>query len=175
MYGRAERVVGMTIEGRREGFQLATKVWCQGREESEAQIARSFSLLKTDYIDVLQVHNLVDWRTHLPTLERLKDQGVIGLIGITHNQSTYPTMMEIMKSGRIDTVQVPYNVGERTCEAELLPLAEELGIGVIVMEPLDKGRLVRALEASQTSHLWPSSEFGRGRRPSWPGSSETQG
>ena len=146
MYGNAEKVVGITTEGKRDRFQFATKVWCRGRAEGEAQIARSFRLLKTDYIDVLQIHNLLDWRTHLPTLERLKGQGKIGLIGITHySTSEYPTMMEIMKSGRVDTVQIPYNVVERTCESELLPLAAELGIGVIVMWPLDEGRYVKGL------------------------------
>ena len=146
MYGQSEAVIGLTTEGRREKFQLATKVWCQGRARGEAQIANSFRLLKTDYIDVLQIHNLLDWRTHLMTLERLRDEGKIGLIGITHYAtSMYSTMMEIMHSGRIDAIQIPYNVRERSCEAKLLPLAQERGIGVIVMEPLAKGRYVRGL------------------------------
>ena len=84
MYGQSERVIGLTTEGRRQHVQLATKVWCQGRAEGEAQIARSFHRLKTNYIDVLQIHNLLDWQTHLVTLEQLRDQGRIGLIGITH-------------------------------------------------------------------------------------------
>src|SRR4029450_963853 len=99
-----------------------------------------------DYIDVLQIHNLVDWRTHLGTLEQLRDRGRIGLIGITHySTSAYPMMLDIMRSGRIHTIQIPYNVFERTCEDRILPLAVERGIGVIVMEPLDKGRYVKGL------------------------------
>jgi aryl-alcohol dehydrogenase-like predicted oxidoreductase len=146
MYGNAEKVVGITTEGQRDRLQFATKVWTHGRRDGEAQIARSFKLLRTNYIEVLQIHNLLDWRTHLTTLEKLKADGVIGLIGITHyTASAYPEMMEIMRSGRIDTVQIPYNIGERTCEARLLPLAEELGIGVIVMEPLGVGRYVNQL------------------------------
>jgi aryl-alcohol dehydrogenase-like predicted oxidoreductase len=146
MYGQSERVIGLTTEGCRERVQLATKVWCHGRAQGEAQIANSFRLLKTDYIDVLQIHNLVDWRTHLGTLERLRDQGRIGLIGITHySTSAYPKMLEIMRSGRVHTIQIPYNVRERTCEERILPAADELGIGVIVMEPLDKGRYVKGL------------------------------
>jgi aryl-alcohol dehydrogenase-like predicted oxidoreductase len=146
MYGQSERVIGLTTEGCRERFALATKVWCHGRTQGEAQIANSFRLLKTDFIDVLQIHNLVDWRTHLGSLERLRDQGRIGLIGITHySTNAYPSMLEIMRSGRVHAIQIPYNVRERSCEDRILPLAEELGIGVIVMEPLDKGRYVKGL------------------------------
>ena len=159
MYGESEKVIGITTEGKRERFQLATKVWCRGQEEGEAQIERSFRLLRTDYVDLFQVHNLVDWPAHLKTLEGLKERGRIGLIGITHYlSSAYPTMMELMKSGRIDAVQVPYNVGERTCEAEMLPLAADLGIGVIVMEPLEKGRYVKGLR--RRPDLTPLLEFG---------------
>jgi len=146
MYGQSERVIGLSTEGCRERFQLATKVWCRGRAQGEAQIANSFQLLKTDYIDVLQIHNLVDWQTHLGTLERLRDRGRIGLVGITHYAtSAYPTMLEIMSSGRVHAIQIPYHVRERTCEDRILPAAADLGIGVIVMEPLDKGRYVRGL------------------------------
>jgi aryl-alcohol dehydrogenase-like predicted oxidoreductase len=146
MYGQSERVIGITTEGCRQHFRLATKVWCHGRGAGEAQIENSFRLLKTDYIDVLQIHNLVDWKTHLHTLERLRDRGRIGLIGITHySTSAYPTLLEIMHSARIHTIQIPYNVRERSCEDRLLPAAAELGIGVIVMEPLEKGRYVKGL------------------------------
>ena len=159
MYGHAEKVIGVTTQGNHEKFQLATKVWCHGREDGEAQIARSFQLLKASYIEVFQIHNLVGWRTHLLTLERLKEEGKIGLIGITHHYpSEYPTMMEIMRSGRIEAVQIPYNVIERTCEAELLPLAAELGIGVIVMKPLGEGTYAKDLK--RQPDLTPLAEFG---------------
>ena len=148
MYGESERVVGLATRGRRERFQLATKVWCRGQDTGKAQIANSFRLLQTGFIEVLQVHNLVDWQTHLPELERLKAEGKIGLIGVTHyDPATFPEMMAIMKTGRIDTVQVPYNILERTCENSVLPLAEEMGTGVIVMQPLGAGVLVRRLKA----------------------------
>src|SRR6266436_6342450 len=75
MYGRSEQVIGLTTEGRRQHFQLATKVWCHGKAQGEAQIAQSFRLFKTDYIDVVQIHNLLDWQTHLLTLERLREIG----------------------------------------------------------------------------------------------------
>jgi aryl-alcohol dehydrogenase-like predicted oxidoreductase len=115
--------------------------------QGRAEIAQSFERFRTDYIDVFQIHNLLDWETHLPTLEGLKAEGKIGLIGITHYQTeSYPEMIRIMKSGRISAIQIPYNVLERKCEQEILPLAEELGIGVIVMQPLDVGRLVTGLK-----------------------------
>ncbi len=147
MYGESESVVGITAGRRREQFQFATKVWCTGKLQGKAEIAQSFERFKTDYIDVFQIHNLLDWEAHLSTLEGLKAEGRIGLIGITHYLTkSYPEMIRIMKGGRISTIQIPYNVLERTCEREMLPLAEELGIGVIVMQPLGVGRLVTALK-----------------------------
>jgi aryl-alcohol dehydrogenase-like predicted oxidoreductase len=147
MYGESERVVGQALHSRRHNFQLATKVWCIGREQGAVQTARSFELFQTDHIDVFQVHNLVDWRTHLPVLERLKEEGKVGVVGITHHiTAAYPEMMEIMRTGRIGAVQVPYYVWERDCESRLLPVAEEMGIGVIVMRPLGRGELVTGLK-----------------------------
>ena len=147
MYGESEDVVGVTTEGKREQFQFATKVWCTGASRGRTEIAQSFERFRTDYIDVFQIHNLLDWETHLLTLEGLKAEGRIGLIGITHYLTeSYPEMIRIMKSGRISTVQIPYNVLERTCEQEILPIAEEFGIGVIVMKPLGVGRLVTGLK-----------------------------
>ena len=144
MYGRAEEVLGVVSDGSRQHLQWATKVWCRGRESGEVQIARSFRRLRTNHISLLQVHNLVDWETHLPTLKRLKEEQRIGLIGITHHlPSYYPEIIEIMKGGQVDTVQIPYNVFERSCEEYILPLAQELGIGVIVMKPLDAGTLTK--------------------------------
>ena len=81
MYRRSEQVIGAAMEGKRDKFQLATKVWCTGRDTAVKQMARSFELLRTDYIEVMQIHNLVDWRTHLPLLEEMKADGKIGVIG----------------------------------------------------------------------------------------------
>ena len=88
MYRRSEQVIGAAMEGKRDKFQLATKVWCTGRDTAVKQMARSFELLKTDYIEVMQIHNLVDWRTHLPLLEEMKAEGKIGVIGLTHYSPT---------------------------------------------------------------------------------------
>ena len=148
MYGESERIVGTAIDGRRQRFQLAAKVRTRGLKAGLGQVANSFRLLRTDYIDVLQIHNLVDWRVHLPEMERLKEEEKIGFIGITHYEtSSYPEMISIMKTRRVDTIQIPYNLLQRECEEQVLPLADELGIGVIVMRPLGGGTLVRDLRS----------------------------
>ena len=158
-YGNAEQVVGIVTEGQRDRFYLATKVRCEGKAEGEAQIARSFELLTTDYIDLFQVHNMIDWQTHLPTLEQLKEDGKIGMVGVSAMvPAAYPTIMDLMRAGRVDAVQIPYNVVNRGVEAELLPLAEELEIGILVMEPLQKGRYVNDLR--EQPDLTPLADYG---------------
>ncbi len=158
-YGNAERIVGRTTSGIRDKFFLATKVRVEGKEAGEQQIARSFELFDTGFIDLFQVHNMIDWRTHLPTLERLKEQGRIGMIGVTAMvHEAYPEIAALMREGRIDAVQLPYNVVERGCEDVILPLAEELGIGFLVMEPLKKGAYVKQLKAEPD--LTPLAELG---------------
>ena len=158
-YGHAEQVLGRITEELRAQFYIATKVRTEGKEAGEAQIARSFQLLKTDYIDLFQVHNMIDWQTHLPTLERLKGDGKIGMVGVSAMvPDAYPTIMDLMRQGRVDVVQVPYNVMNRGVEDELLPLAQELGTGILVMEPLQKGRWV--LELKQQPDLTPVRDYG---------------
>ena len=158
-YGNAEHVLGEITEDLRDRFYIATKVRTEGREAGEAQIARSFELLKTDYIDLFQVHNMIDWQTHLPTLERLKGEGRIGMVGVSAMvPDAYPTIMDLMRRGRVDAVQIPYNVMNRGVEAELLPMAEELGTGILVMEPLQKGRYV--LDLKQQPDLTPLRDYG---------------
>ena len=157
-YGNAEQVLGEITEGRREQFYLATKVRTEGKEAGEMQISRSFELLKTDYIDLFQVHNMIDWQTHLPTLQALKEEGKIGMVGVSAMvREAYATIMDLMRQGRVDAVQIPYNVMNRGVEEELLPLAEELGIGILVMEPLQKGRYVSELK--QQPDLTPLRDY----------------
>ena len=113
MYGRAEQALGISMEGKAPQFQFATKVWAVGRETGQRQILRSFELLKTDHIEVFQIHNMVDWKTHLPYLEGLRDGGKIDLIGVTYTYPPgFPEMMEIMKTGRIQAIQISYNALE---------------------------------------------------------------
>ena len=129
----------------------------EGKEAGEAQIARSFELLKTDYIDLFQVHNMIDWQTHLPPWSGLKARAKSAcwacppwcLMPIHHHGPDAPG-----SSGR---VQIPYNVMNRGVEDELLPLAEELGTGILVMEPLQKGRYV--LDLTQQPDLTPLRDY----------------
>ena len=159
MYGRSEQVIGVAMKGQRTKFQLATKVWCSGKETGQKQMARSFELLKTDYIEVMQIHNLVDWKSHLPVLVEMKAKNKIGQVGITHYMaSALPEMANIMRTGQIDCIQISYNVMEREVEEEILPLAQEMNIGVIVMRPVGAGGLINQLE--QEPDLSPLKEFG---------------
>ena len=159
MYRRSEQVIGVAMEGKRNKFQLATKVWCTGRDTALKQMARSFELLKTDYIEVMQIHNLVDWRTHLPLLEEMKSEGKISVIGLTHySPDALPEMAEIMRTGRIVSVQISYHVMERQVEDVILPLAEEMNIGIIVMRPVGAVHLFSNLV--EKPNLEPLREFG---------------
>jgi len=148
MYGRAEAVVGDLLAGagwRNKAF-LATKVWTQGREPGIAQMQQSMTRLRTDRIDLMQVHNLVDWRTHLPTLKAWKAEGRLRLIGITHyTESAHAELEAVMKAEPWDFVQLNYALDDRAVEQRLLPLARERGIAVLVNQPFGGGGLLRRL------------------------------
>jgi aryl-alcohol dehydrogenase-like predicted oxidoreductase len=147
MYGRAEDVAGALIAGldARDHAFLATKVWTEGREAGIAQMRNSMRLMRAGQtIDLIQVHNLVDWRTHLETLRAWKEAGTVRYIGITHyTESAFDDLARVMRDERIDFVQLPYSVGVRAAEDRLLPLAAERGIAVIVNRPFEGGGLFR--------------------------------
>jgi aryl-alcohol dehydrogenase-like predicted oxidoreductase len=152
MYGNAEKVLGKALDGRRDQAIVATKVWTADDAEASEQIRRSFAYSE-GRVEIYQVHNLVAWQKRLKTLENWRDQGRIRSIGITHYQhSAFPEMMQIMRSQRVTCIQIPYNVADREVERDVLPLAAELNIGVLVMRPLGQGALaaksppVQALE-----------------------------
>ena len=141
MYGGAERSLAAAVEGRRDRATVATKIWAHSPEEGERQLARQLEWY--GHVEIEQVHNLVSWREHLPTLENARERGDVGRIGLTHyDRSAFAELEEALRAGRFSTVQVPYNPAERDCETRILPLAEELGVAVIAMRPLGAGRLV---------------------------------
>jgi diketogulonate reductase-like aldo/keto reductase len=141
MYGEAERVLAEGLDGRRDEAFVADKLWTPDDGEAEAQATRALDWYGR--VDFYQVHNLVAWRKRLTLLERLRDEDRVGTIGATHyNPSAFGELAEVMRSGRITAIQIPYNPVEREVEREILPLAEELGLGVVVMRPLGAGALV---------------------------------
>ena len=158
MYGHAERILGTTLGDRREGVIVATKVWTPDDDEAERQIDASLGYFG-GHVEVFQVHNLVAWPTRLDQLERRRDAGQVDVIGATHWQAgAFAELETVMRTGRVAAIQIPYNPHEREVEARILPLAAELGLGVILMRPFAAGGLVtRAPSAEQ---LAPLAEFG---------------
>ena len=149
MYGSSEAVAGAVltrIGGHRRAF-VATKVWTGGRDAGIAQMDESMRRLQQPRIDLMQVHNLLDWRTQLATLREWKAQGRIRYLGITHYTSgAFADVEAVMRSETIDFVQINYAADDRSAEERLLPLARERGIGVIVNQPFGGGGLLGKLK-----------------------------
>jgi diketogulonate reductase-like aldo/keto reductase len=146
MYGRAESVVGdlLAAAGMRDKAFLATKVWTRGHAEGIAQLRRSAERFRTEVIDLMQIHNLLDWTTHLPTLRRMKDDGTVRYIGITHYTTTaLAELAAILERERVDFVQCAYSIETREAEHRLLPIAAARGVAVIVNRPVEQGALFR--------------------------------
>jgi len=144
MYGRAEEVVGDLVEagGHRDRFFLATKVWTKGAKEGVQQIENSFRYLRAKRIDLIQVHNLVDLETQLATLRRLKSEGRIRYVGVSHwNASAYDDLEKTLRREELDFVQLNYSVAEREAEKVLLPLARDRGVAVLANRPFAQGQL----------------------------------
>lgn len=144
MYGSSEDVIGYCLDRLDVPTSMvsATKVWTRGREDGIAQMERSMDRWGIRDIDVMQVHNLVDWRTHLDTLAEWKAAGRIRYVGITTSHGLrHDAFEEIMASRDLDFVQFTYNVLDRGAETRLLPMARDRGIGVIVNRPFQGGRL----------------------------------
>jgi aryl-alcohol dehydrogenase-like predicted oxidoreductase len=158
VYGESERILAESLGTRRDEAVVATKVWGNSPERGARQIARSLELFG-GRVDLFQVHNCVDWRDRLAQLERHRDEGAVRLLGATHySAGGFAELAEVMRSGRIQAVQIPYNPRQRVVEHEILPLAEELGLGVVVMRPFAEGRLTR--EAPAQEALEPLRELG---------------
>jgi aryl-alcohol dehydrogenase-like predicted oxidoreductase len=148
MYGRAEAVAGDLLAAERSTGKafVATKVWTTGRAAGEAQMRESARRLRADPVDLMQVHNLLDWETHLPVLRAWKEQGRIRYLGVTHYaQSSFPLLERLLRTEKLDFVQLPYSIASREAEKRLLPAAADSGTAVLVMRPFEEGALFRAV------------------------------
>lgn len=151
MYGRAEQVVGKLLarSGQRRQAFIATKVWTRGRAAGIDQMERSMSLLGADPIDLMQVHNLLDWQIHLATLRDWKERGRVRYVGVTHyTSSAYAQLESLIREQPLDFVQFNYSAEQREAERRLLPLAAERGLAVIINLPFGGGGLLRRLSGN---------------------------
>ena len=156
MYGSSESVTGDLAADLQLHKQLffATKVWTRGREAGIRQMEESFRRLRTERIDLMQVHNLVDWRTHLATLREWKEQGRVRYIGVTHyTASAYAELAQVLASEELDFVQVNYSVAEREAERRLLPLAAERRVAVLINRPFAAAALFKRVRGKSLP-LW---------------------
>ena len=150
MYGRSEGVVGdllTAMQAHARAF-VATKVWTSGKVQGEAQMRESMRRLQHRPIDLMQIHNLLDWRTHLATLRAWKAEGLVRHLGITHySPSAHGELEAVMRAEPLDFVQLNYALDDRAAERRLLPLARERGMAVLVNMPFGGGGLLRRLSA----------------------------
>jgi aryl-alcohol dehydrogenase-like predicted oxidoreductase len=136
MYGRSEAVLGRALGERRDEAIVATKIWSPSADEARHQLEAQLEFY-AGRVDLEQIHNLVGWRERLPWLETERERGRVGLIGATHYAaSAFDELEDVMRTGRVQAIQVPYNPREREIERRILPLADELGLGVVAMRPL---------------------------------------
>ena len=144
MYGRAEAVVGELLAATklRESVFLATKVWTSGRDAGIRQMQDSLRLMRTQRIDLMQVHNLLDLATHTKTLNEWKAAGTLRYVGITHyHAGAYRELEKLLKTREYDFVQFNYSLAEREAEQRLLAVAAETGTAVIINRPFAQGEL----------------------------------
>ena len=148
MYGRSEGVAGDVIQslGARDRTFIATKVWTSGRAAGIAQMEQSLKLFHTDRIDLMQIHNLLDWQVHLETLRAGKKEGRIRLLGVTHyTESAHDQLEAVLKRETFDFVQINYAIDDRGAERRLLKTAADKGVAVLVNRPFGGGGLMRKL------------------------------
>lgn len=149
MYGTAESVVGDLLKaaGRTEDVFAATKVWTDGRQSGVQQMEDSIRRMRVPVLDLMQIHNLRDWQTHLPVMKDWKQRGRFRYIGITTSHGRYhPELERILRSEPFDFVQFTYNIEDRAVEQRLLPLAAERGIATLINRPFQGGSLFRKVK-----------------------------
>jgi len=149
MYGSSEAVVGDLSHALnfRSKLFMATKVWTTGKTAGEREMNDSLVKMKAGKMDLMQIHNLVDWRTHLPALIKAKEEGRFRYIGITHyTTSAFPEMEKILRAESLDFIQIPYSLGETAAEKSLIPTAHERRVAVIANEPFAHGALFRRVK-----------------------------
>ena len=149
MYGSSEMVVGNLLKTfpNKDTLFAATKVWTYGRQSGIDQMQESMRLMGVRVMDLMQIHNLRDWKIHLPTLRQWKQEGKIRYIGITtsHGRS-HTELMQIMRTEELDFVQFTYNIGNRSVEDSLLPLAADRGMATLINRPYQRGTLFRKVK-----------------------------
>ncbi len=150
-FAPASPIRGRSILGRPCGAEprafLATKVWTRGRDAGIDQMQRSMTLMKADRLDLMQIHNLVDWKLHLRTLRDWKEVGRIRYLGVTHyTSSAYADLEAVLRAEPLDFVQINYSIADRAAEKRLLPLAAERGIAVLANLPLGSGSVLRSVQ-----------------------------
>lgn len=156
MYGRAEEVVGdlTSASANADKYFYATKVWTSGAEDGARQMTASMQKMQRRTIDLMQVHNLQDWQTHLKTMRQWKEEGKLRYTGVTHyTDSAHERLEEIVKQKAVDFVQFNYSMRERNAERSLLNAARDNGIAVIINEPFESGALFRLVKG-KTLPAW---------------------
>ena len=156
MYGFAQKVLGIILPdvvGKEQLFS-ATKVWTMGQQNGIKQMQESMQLWGLDQIDLMHVHNMLDWKTQLSTLNQWKQKGIIKHTGITTSHGRrHQELIAMLKSNPVDFIQISYNINEREAENYLLPLAQDLGIAVVINRPFQTGGLFTRV-GNQTLPDW---------------------
>ncbi|HMQ07895.1 MAG TPA: aldo/keto reductase [Saprospiraceae bacterium] len=161
MYGKSEKVVGELSTSLKLNHQyfMATKVWTSGKEQGIRQMNESFSLLQRQHMDLMQIHNLVDWQTHLKTLQEWKESGKVKYIGITHyTESAYSSLEQILNKHTLDFLQINYSLTRRKAEERLFPLCQEKNVAILINQPFESGSLFNRVRNKELPP-WAKSEL----------------
>lgn len=148
-YERSEETLGDVIaaDNRRAELFLATKVWTDGQAAGERQMKQSAELMQTEKIDLMQVHNLRDTDLHMATIREWQQDGRIRYNGITHwLESAFEDLQAAMQKHNPQFIQINYSLGEREADQRVLPMAQDMGIGVLINRPYMHGKLFRAVQ-----------------------------